>query len=111
MALVWEKPRKPEPEPEPELEPENAAPARADPDLPLVTVLETSDPLAIAAAKGLLDDAAISFYVSGDEIGARYSGHGIFWTRRVQVGRDRETEARALLSRFAEINSTGDRRK
>jgi hypothetical protein len=62
----------------------------------------------IAAAKGLLDQAAIPFYVSGDEIGVRYAAdHGMFWTRRVQVGRDREAEARALLQRFEDADPAG----
>lgn len=94
LALVWQKPPESEPEP-PELD--NAPSSRGDPDLPLVTVLESSDPLVIAAAQGLLDEAAIPFYVLGDEIGARYTGHGFYSTRRVQVGRDREAEARVLL--------------
>jgi hypothetical protein len=98
LALVWEKQ-------DLEPEPDNAPPARGDPDLPLVTVLESSDPLVIAAAQGLLDEAAIPFYVLGDEIGARYTGHGFYSPRRVQVGRDRETEARALLQSFTETGA------
>lgn len=99
LALVWQKPPESEPEP-PELD--HAPPLRGDPDLQLATVLESSDPLVIAAARALLDDAAIPFYVLGDEIGARYTGHGFYSPRRVQVGRDRETEARVLLQTFTE---------
>src|SRR5689334_19836638 len=80
-ALVWEKP----PEPEDLLsEFDNVPPGRGNPDLELVTVLETSDPLVIAAAKGLLDEAPIPFYVLGDEIGGMMMGHTFGLPRRVQ---------------------------
>lgn len=96
VPLVWEKP--PELEPDPQFNP--MSPAGGQPDLELVTVLETSDPLLIGAAKSLLEGAGIPFYVAGDEISARYTGHHAFEPCRVLVGRDREAEARALLERF-----------
>jgi len=96
VPLVWERPR--------ELEPDSGLdasfPARGQPDLELVTVLETSDPLLIGAAKSLLEGAGVPFYVAGDEVSARYLGHHAFEARRVQVGSDREAEARALLERL-----------
>ena len=69
------------------------------PDLDLVTVLETSDPVAIAAAKGLLEEAGIPYCVLGDEFGKRFAPLGDFlhpWCR-LQVGSDREVEARQIL--------------
>jgi hypothetical protein len=105
VALVWEKP----PEPEDLLsEFGNVPPGRGDPDLELVTVLETGDPLVIAAARGLLGEAAIPFYVLGDEIGAMMMGHTFNSPRRVQVGRDREAEASAVLLPLKEPGLAGD---
>jgi len=71
----------------------------------MVMVLEGSDRLAIALARGLLEEAGIPFYVSGEEIGARPGMADPFihpWCR-VLVPRDRETDARALLQRFGAI--------
>jgi hypothetical protein len=99
IPLVAQKPVEPE--------------ATGDPELQLVTVLESTDPLVIASAKGLLEEAGIPFYVLGDEFGKRFGPVGDFmhpWCR-VQVGRDRETEARALLQSLAEAavsNSAAD---
>jgi hypothetical protein len=74
------------------------------PAVPLecVTVFEGDDPLMIGAMKGLLEQAGIPVYVLGDEIGARYAlvAEYIHPWRKVQVARDREAEARALLERF-----------
>ena len=73
-----------------------------DPDLQLVTVLEGNDPLVIASAKGLLEETGTPFYVLGEELGKRYGAVGDFiypWCR-IQVGRDREAEARAALEPF-----------
>ena len=63
-------------------------------------MLESSDVLLIGAAKSRLDEAGIPFYVWADEVATRYTGHHTFAPCRVQVGRDRETEARAPLERF-----------
>jgi len=76
----------------------------------LVTVLAAGDRLVIASAKGILDEAGIPFHVLGDEISRRGTTVGAFvhpWCR-VQVARDRETEARALLRPLEELNATGD---
>jgi len=94
VPLVWEKP------PEPDSGLDAMSPARGQPDLEFVTVLETSDPLLIGAAKSLLQGVGIPFYVAGDEVSARYVGHHTFEPRRVQVGSDREAEARALLEQL-----------
>jgi hypothetical protein len=70
-----------------------------DPELELVTVLESSDPLMITAAKDLLEEGCIPFYVFGEEVAPRIAMVGAYshpWCR-VQVGCDREMEARALL--------------
>jgi hypothetical protein len=90
VSLTWEKP------PEPK--------ADGHPDLELVTVLEGNNPLLIGSAQGLLEEAGIPFYVSGDEIGPRYGPVGAFlhpWCR-VQVALDREQEARTLLRSLEE---------
>lgn len=100
VPLVWEKPRGFERELEPDSGPEPWPPAQGQPDLEFVTVLESSDPLLIGAAKSLLEGAGIPFYVVGDEVSARYTGHHTFEPRRVLVGSDREAEAHALLERF-----------
>ena len=76
--------------------------ASGDPDLDLVTVLESGDRLMIAAAKSLLDEAGIPFWVLGDEIAPRIL-HLIPWFR-VQVGRDHKTEALALLQTLSEAD-------
>lgn len=96
VPLVWEKP----PEVEPDSRLDAMSPGRGQPDLEFVTVLETSDPMLIGAAKSVLEEAGIPFYVAGDEISARYAGHHTFEPCRVQVGSDREAEARALLEGF-----------
>ena len=75
-----------------------------DPDLELATVLEGNDPLMIAAAKDLLEEAAIPFYVLGEELGVRYGPVGPFihpWCQ-IQVGVDHEREARTLLRQIEE---------
>jgi hypothetical protein len=69
-----------------------------DPALELVVVLETNDAIQLAMAKGLLEDAGIPFFVLG-QIATLVQDVDAFlhkWVR-VQVPRDRETEARQLL--------------
>ena len=81
-----------------------------DPDLEWVTVLEGSDRLLILPlAKGLLEAAGIPFYVVGDEIGPRLAmvDDCIYPWWRVQVGLDREEEARTLLQPLEEAVPTG----
>jgi len=77
--------------------------ASGDPDLELVTVLETGDRLVVAAAKSLLEEAGIPFCLLGDEVAPRILSL-IPWFR-VQVGRDHKTEALALLQTLAEADS------
>lgn len=84
--------------------------ARGDPDLDLVTILEANDPLLIASAKGMLEEAGIPFYVMGEEIGSHYGVVGPFlnpWCQ-VQVATDREAEARALLREIEVTDQLGD---
>ncbi len=75
---------------------------RGEPNLDVVTVLETGDPMVVAWAKGALEDAGIPYYVVGEERGpilapvVMQSGPwGGTWCK-IQVGRDREAEARSL---------------
>ncbi|MGD0777523.1 MAG: DUF2007 domain-containing protein [Candidatus Solibacter sp.] len=76
-----------------------AEPADAfDPTLGLVVVLETNDPVQLAFAKGLLQDAGIPFFVLGQIATLVQDVDGFLhkWVR-IQVPRDREAEARELL--------------
>ena len=69
-----------------------------DPGLELVVVLESNDGIQLALAKGLLSDAGIPFYVLG-QIATLVQDVDAFihkWVR-LQVPRDRETEARQIL--------------
>jgi Putative prokaryotic signal transducing protein len=73
-------------------------PSSFDPDLDLVVVLETNDAVQMALAKGMLEDAGIPFYVLG-RIATLIQDVDPFlhkWVR-LQVPRDRETEARNIL--------------
>jgi len=69
-----------------------------DPNLELVVVLETSDRIQLAMAKGLLEQADIPFFVLGQIATLVTDVDGMLhkWVR-LQVPRDREAEARELL--------------
>jgi hypothetical protein len=69
-----------------------------DPNLDLVVVLETDDPVQLFLAKGLLEDADVPFFVLG-QIAMLIQDVDPFLHKRVrvQVPRDREAEARELL--------------
>jgi len=69
-----------------------------DPALELVIVLETSDSILLAMAKGLLEEAGIPFFVLGQIATLVQDVDGFLrkWVR-LQVPRDREAEARELL--------------
>ena len=69
----------------------------------LVVVLETSDRIQAAMAKGLLDDAGIPLYMSG-EIATLVQELDPFLHKKVclQVPRNREGEARQILEQFHE---------
>ncbi len=71
---------------------------RFDPTLDLVVVLETNDPIQLAMAKGLLEDAGIPFFILGQIATLVTDVDGFLhkWVR-VQVPRDREAEAKELL--------------
>ncbi|HUA60038.1 MAG TPA: DUF2007 domain-containing protein [Verrucomicrobiae bacterium] len=73
-------------------------PSEFNPTLDLVEVLETQDTVQFAMAKGLLEDAGIPFYLRG-QITRLVNDVDPFLQKhvRVQVPRDRETEARELL--------------
>ncbi|HTS32228.1 MAG TPA: DUF2007 domain-containing protein [Bryobacteraceae bacterium] len=69
------------------------------PNLELVRILEGNNVIAESMAKGLLEQAGIPFYVEGEEIAVRLSYidphiHR-WWT--IQVARDHEADARAIL--------------
>jgi len=74
-----------------------------DPSLELVVVLETSDRMLLAMAKGLLEDAGIPLFVLG-QIATLIQDVDPFLRKwcRLQVPRDREAEARALLEQLLE---------
>jgi hypothetical protein len=69
-----------------------------DPNLDLVVVLETNDPIQLALAKGLLEEAGIPLFVLGQIATLIQDVDGFLhkWVR-LQVPRDREAEARELL--------------
>lgn len=89
-------------------EPPRYAERPPQPDLEVVNVLESNDPLIIAFAKSLLEEAGIAFYVQGEETGASLDSLTPFihpW-RQIQVTRDREIEARALFAALQETDPT-----
>ena len=75
----------------------------------LVTVLETKDTFALALAKSALEDAGINYLVTGDDpryfpiydgvVGVPNMGQTPMWkcSSKIQVARESEAEARALL--------------
>jgi Putative prokaryotic signal transducing protein len=67
----------------------------------MVVVLETSDRIVSAIAKGLLEDAGIPLYISG-EIATLVQELDPFLNKKVllQVPRNREVEARKVLEQF-----------
>ena len=69
-----------------------------DPSLELVVVLETNNPMQVAMAKGLLEEAEIPYSIPG-QITRLVNDIDPFLNKwmRVQVPRDREAEARELL--------------
>ncbi len=81
-----------------------------DPNLELVTVMETTDRLTIAMAKGILEAASIPYYVAGEEISTRPGMVDPFIHRlcRVLVPRDCSAEALELLRTPEESDSVGD---
>ena len=70
-----------------------------DPNLGLVVVLETNDRIQLALAKGMLEEAGITFYILGQIATLIQDVDGFLhkWVR-VQVPRDREAEAREILA-------------
>ena len=78
-----------------------ASPDPFDPNLELVVVLETSDRIQLAMAKGLLEDAGIPLFVLGQIATLVQDVDGFLrkWVR-LQVPRDREGEARELLEQL-----------
>ncbi len=74
---------------------------RSDPALELVVVLETSDRVQLAMAKGLLEDKGIPLFVLGQIATLVQDVDGFLrkWVR-LQVPRDREAEARELLEQL-----------
>jgi len=72
-----------------------------DPALELAVVLESNDRIELAMAKGLLEDAGIPFFGLGQITTLVNEVDGFLrkWVR-LQVPRDREAEARALLEQL-----------
>ena len=85
VALVERPPETPEDHPEPGLE--------------LVTVLEGNNPLAAAVAKTSLEQAGIPYFMAGEEGGSSVIVFDPLINRwwRVQVARESQDQARALL--------------
>ena len=90
-------------------------------DLALVTVLRTNDTFALALAKSALEDAGICYIVSGDDPGLLFGVAGNFgasgigqtplWnsSSEIQVARESEAEARALLEPLQNPPMAADR--
>jgi hypothetical protein len=80
-------------------EPGPEAPDPLDPSIELVVVLETNEPVQSAMASGLLEDAGIPFFVLGNitRLVNDVTPH-LSKVVRIQVPRDREAEARELLT-------------
>jgi hypothetical protein len=83
-----------------------------DPNLNLVAVFESNDPVAIAMAKGALEDAGIP-YVALNQIATLVQDIDPLLKKfiRIEVGADREQEARdllALLETPASVPEDGD---
>jgi hypothetical protein len=78
-----------------------------DPTMDLVVVLETTDRVQLAMAKGLLEDAGIPFFVLGQIATLVQDVDGFLnkWLR-VQVPRDREAEARELLEELRQAETS-----
>ncbi len=74
-----------------------------DPTLELVVVLETNDPIQLAMARGLLENAGIPLFVLGQIATLVQDVDGFLrkWVR-LQVPRDREAEARELLEQVSQ---------
>ena len=69
----------------------------------LVIVLETSDRIHLAMAKGLLGDAGIPLFIQGQIATLVQEVDGFLYKQvRLQVPRDREAEARELLEQLAQ---------
>ncbi|GEM_PF-6878139 len=81
-------------------------PNPADPHLAFVPIFETNDRLLLAMAKGLLDEAAVKYYVSGEEISVRPGMADAIFHRgcKIFVARDSESLARAALRHLASDN-------
>ncbi len=78
-------------------------PSFFDPSLELVEILQTNDPVQLAMAKGLLEEAGIPFFVLGQIATLVQDVDGFLhkWVR-IQVPRDRETQARDLIESLIE---------
>jgi tetratricopeptide (TPR) repeat protein len=79
-----------------------AGPAVPDrPPVELVTVLETGDAFALSLAKASLEEAGIDYSMSGGDALGFAESHGAFTNApgccQIQVARESESEARALL--------------
>jgi hypothetical protein len=86
--------------------PERLPRRTADPSLGLVVVLETNDSFQLALVKGLLEEAGIPFFILGQITTLVTDVDGFLkkWVR-VQVPRDREAEARALLAELRQAET------
>jgi hypothetical protein len=80
---------------------------RFDPTLDLVVVLETNDRIQLAFAKGLLEEAGIPFFILGQIANLVSDVDGFLhkWVR-VQVPRDRESEARELMEELLQADTS-----
>lgn len=85
-------------------------PAR-QPELEFVTVLESSDPVALNLAKASLEEAGIEYLMTSGASPSALTRPGCYpGSCRIQVAREDEEEARALLEPLQEQNPDSSER-
>ncbi len=68
------------------------------PDLDVLIRTGLADPVAIGLAKSLLQEAGIPFFAMDQNVAARQESGNILGWWSVRVAKDREAEAREILS-------------
>lgn len=105
VPLLPEPPPEPQLEPDPRLEPDSSLAPESE--MALVAVFETQNPIVLALAKGILEDAGVPFVVRGERVlGIPGGGFGFGASSalpsRIEVQRGDQDRATELLSHFEE---------
>jgi hypothetical protein len=93
------------PEPSDDTERDPGVPS---PDVEMVTVFASGDPMVLALAKGSLEDANIPFFFDGGKTSRDLTDPWRPGWRQIVVPRDREAEARALLEPLGNPEAVSD---